>query len=80
LRARIAARFAVAVERMAVDSLIELRVDALALGNAPLAAALNDAVTALGSGADARPALARARRAIIGAPAASGTLSAWSGP
>ncbi|HWZ57675.1 MAG TPA: hypothetical protein VNW46_01770, partial [Gemmatimonadaceae bacterium] len=80
LRARIAARFAVAVARMAVDSLIVLRVDALTVGNAPLAAALNDAVTALGRGADARPALARAQRAIIGTPAASGTLSAWSGP
>jgi hypothetical protein len=71
--------------QMGVDSLTMLRVAALPragasgqAGNLPLAEALNDALTALGAGADATPALRRARRAITGAPTAVGTLSAWS--
>jgi hypothetical protein len=87
--------FARAVERLraprgsstwtaGVDSLTMLRVAALSrtttAGMLSLAEALNDALMALHAGADATPALLRARRAITGAPTATGTLSAWDGP
>jgi hypothetical protein len=66
----------------AADSLALLRVRAL--GEAPaLAAALGEALAALGRGADAGPALARARRAAA-APAspggARGGAAAWGAP
>jgi hypothetical protein len=88
LRARAAARFGVGVELLraprgsavwsaGVDSLTMLRVAAT---TPALAEALNDALTALRGGADAMPALARARRAIDGPPGVSRTLSAWSTP
>jgi hypothetical protein len=97
LRTRLAARLRSGVERLhaprgsaawnaGVDSLTLLRVMALPHGPGtdamlPLAEALNDALTALRAGADATPALARARRAIDGPPtAASPTLSAWGAP
>jgi hypothetical protein len=91
--ARVTARFGAAVEALraargsarwqtGVDSLTMLRVAALPRvgggGNLPLAEALNDAVAALTDGRDATAALVRARRAIMGAPRAVGTLSAWS--
>ncbi|MGH9888340.1 MAG: hypothetical protein ACREBE_22590, partial [bacterium] len=62
----------------AADSLLVLRVDALA--DAPsFAAALSDAAKALRTGDrnEATRALARARRALGGAPAARDTLSRW---
>jgi len=91
VRSRMAARLVAAVGlierwprgsvawRAGADSLTILRVTAIP-NNPPLAAALNDAVTALDAGGDPAPSLARARQAIIGAPAASGRLSAWGGP
>ncbi|HWZ59064.1 MAG TPA: hypothetical protein VNW46_08830 [Gemmatimonadaceae bacterium] len=95
LRANMASRFAAAVRWLraprgsiawtaGVDSLTMLRVTALprvgTTGNLPLAEALNDAVVALNAGADATPALVRARRVITGAPTATGTLPSWGGP
>ena len=60
----------------ATDSLLLLRLDAL--GTAPvLAAALGEAIDALRSGEDATSALARARRAASGEPAARSSLPAW---
>ena len=64
--------------RAAGDSLLVLRVDALS--SAPsFASALSEAANALrdGKSDDATRALARARRAIAGAPAARDTLSRW---
>jgi hypothetical protein len=63
----------------AVDSLLLLRVDALS-GAPAFAAALGDAVDALRHhrANDASAALARARRALAGAPAARDSLSRWS--
>jgi hypothetical protein len=62
----------------AADSLLVLRIDALT--DAPAAAAaLSDAAKAIraGKGDDATQALARARRALAGAPVARDTLSRW---
>jgi len=64
--------------RSAIDSLLVLRIDALA--DAPaFAAALGDAVTAMraGRGDAATSALARARRTLAGSPAARDSLSRW---
>jgi len=64
--------------RSAIDSLLVLRIDALA--DAPaFAAALGDAVTAMrgGRGDAATSALARARRALAGSPTARDSLSRW---
>ena len=82
--ARLADRFARLVELSArdpgaaADSLLLLRIDAL--NDAPaFAAALNDAVKAMRQGKSdgATQALARARRALAGAPASRDTLSRW---
>ena len=62
----------------AADSLLLLRVDALA--DAPaFASALGDAAAAVrrGDGAAATDALARARRALVGAPIVRDSLSRW---
>ena len=66
-----------AARTAATDSLALLRVNALGVAP-PLAAALGDALSALGRGADATAPLARARRAALGtaAPAAPGA-GAW---
>jgi hypothetical protein len=83
LRARVA-RFARAVELVprdpsaAVDTLLLLRIDALAA--APeFAAALRDATEALrrGRGDDATAALARARRALAGPSMARDSIARW---
>ena len=78
-----AVRFASAVGALgedsaaAVDSLILLRVEALA--DAPaLATALGEAITALRFGRDATGPLQRARRLIVGEPVARDSLSKWS--
>jgi hypothetical protein len=82
--ARRSARLAAAIEALedapaaAMDSLLLLRVDAL--GDSPaLAAALGDAIEALGAGRDATVPLLRARRALDGAPETVGKLSPWAG-
>jgi hypothetical protein len=56
------------------DSLAVLRAEAT---DSALASALDDALAALHAGGDPRPALLRARQAIIGTPTVSGALSAW---
>jgi hypothetical protein len=64
--------------RSAADSLLVLRIDALA--DAPaFAAALGDAANALrrGKADDATFALARARRALAAAPAAQDSIARW---
>jgi hypothetical protein len=64
--------------RSAADSLLVLRIDALA--DAPVfAAALGDAANALrrGKADDATLALARARRALAAAPAAQDSIARW---
>jgi hypothetical protein len=69
---------AAADPRAATDSLLVLRIDAL--NEAPaFAAALSDAAAAMrrGDAGAATTALARARRALVGAPAARDTLSRW---
>jgi hypothetical protein len=68
----------------AVDSLMLLRLDALAGGEgAPpataLARALGEAVDALRAGRDATAALARARRLVALEPAPTTTLPSWGG-
>ena len=77
-----AARLVVALELLrespaaAVDSLLLLRVDALAA--APLfAAALGDAIEAVRRGQDASAALALARRRVLGEPVSSDSLASW---
>lgn len=60
------------------DSLLLLRVDAIG-ANAPLAAALDEAVRALRAGRDATAALQRARRAALGAPERGTALPRWGG-
>ena len=62
----------------ATDSLLVLRIDALA-DNAPFAAALSDAASAIrrGKSDDATLALTRARRALSGAPAARDSIARW---
>ena len=62
----------------AVDSLLLLRVDALS-DNPPFAAALSEAANAMrtGKSANATAALARARRALGGAPAARDSIGRW---
>ncbi len=62
----------------AADSLLLLRIDVLG-GNAAFAAALSDAATAIrrGRSTEATRALARARRALSGAPATRDSLSRW---
>jgi hypothetical protein len=64
--------------RAAVDSLLLLRVDALS-DNPRFAAALGDAAAAIrtGKSANATTALARARRALGGAPAARDSIGRW---
>jgi hypothetical protein len=64
--------------RAAVDSLLLLRIEVLG-ENAPFAAALQDAASAMraGKSADATSALARARRALAGAPVSRDSLSRW---
>ncbi len=64
--------------RAAVDSLLLFRIDALA-DNPPFAAAVADAAAAMrtGKSAAATTALARARRALGGAPAARDSLGRW---
>jgi hypothetical protein len=79
-----AERFARIVElssrqpQSAADSLLLLRIDVLG-ENAAFAAALSDAAAAIrrGRGADATVALARARRALSGAPVGQDSLSRW---
>ena len=64
--------------RAAADSLLLLRIDALA--DAPaFAAALGDAVAAMraGNGSAATSALARARRLLAGAPVVQDSLGRW---
>jgi hypothetical protein len=64
--------------RAAVDSLLLLRIEVLG-ENAPFAAALQDAASAMRArkSADATSALARARRALAGAPVSRDSLSRW---
>lgn len=83
-RRRRAQRFSMIVElasrdgRAAADSLLLLRVDALG-DDAPLAAALGDAASALrrGRAADAASALVRARRLLAGTPHATDSIPRW---
>ena len=60
----------------ATDSLVLLRIDAIATAPA-LAAAIGEAVEALRTGRDATAALAKARRAAAGEPASRASLPAW---
>ena len=83
-RERDLARFAGAVERLgvapdqSVDSLLLLRVELLA--DHPLAArSLGEAIDLLRRGGDATPALAAARRALLGEPVVAPGLGRWSG-
>ena len=77
-------RFAVAVQLLpdrptaAIDSLMLLRLDALASSPA-LAAALAEAIDALRTGRDATAALGRARRAVAGEPVVTDSLPRWGG-
>jgi hypothetical protein len=76
-RLRLATMLLVTNPRAAVDSLLLVRVDALAL--APdVATALGRAAESLRRNADPSAELARARRLLLGAPRAD-TLGAWSG-
>ena len=78
-------RFAAVVElvardpRSAIDSLLVLRIDALT-DEPRFAAALGDAADAMrrGKGDEAASDLARARRALAGAPVSRDSLSRWS--
>jgi hypothetical protein len=84
-RARRAERFDAAMSLLAsggpvgqgVDSLLLLRAELI--GADPAAAApLGDAIDALRAGRDATGFLVSARRALAGAPAATGGLGTWS--
>ncbi|MBI1808493.1 MAG: hypothetical protein HYR75_01235, partial [Gemmatimonadetes bacterium] len=63
----------------AADSLLLLRIDALA-ADPPAAAALGAAANALRSGGDATAALARARRVLAGLVPARAPLGGWGAP
>lgn len=80
LLARIAAAVALAPDApaAAADSLLLLRIEMLST-NSAAAAALGDAADALRSGADATPALLRARRSVDPAAASTDSLSRWRG-
>jgi hypothetical protein len=65
-------------QRAAIDSLLLLRIDALS-DEPSFASALSDAADAMrrGKSGDASTALARARRALAGAPIARDSLARW---